>query len=391
MNSDQNRQHDSTQKASGMAANFVRAWSAWVLLLFSASAFAHQASSSFLTLKVDNATVAMRWDIALRDADRVLHLDTNGDGTITWGEVRVRETDLLHYAHAHLQVSSDGQPCPASSSEPLMIDTHSDGTYAVLQSTLTCAAPVSALDISYHFLFDLDPTHRGLLNLQYGKQTQSDVFGPETQTRHLLLQAPSKLRLLGQYMNVGIWHIWTGYDHMLFLLTLLLPAVMIYRPPSWQPVERLRPAAVDMLKTVTAFTLAHSITLTLAVLGIVRPSPPVIEALIAFSILITALNNLRPTFTHARWFLAFGFGLIHGFGFANVLVDLALPRTSLAIALAGFNLGVECGQMVIVMIAFPLIYVLRRKPFYLPVILRGGSALAGVMAGVWMVQRLAVL
>jgi hypothetical protein len=376
---------------SRRCAVVVRTMFVALLCTCSHAAFAHQSSSSYLTLKVDGATVAMRWDIALRDADRVLHLDKNGDGTITWGEVRVRETDLENYAHANLAISSDGHPCPATHSEPLMIDTHSDGTYAVLQSTLTCAAPVTSLDIAYHFLFDFDPTHRGLLNLQYGKQTQSDVFGPDRQTQHILLQAPSKLKLLGDYMNVGIWHIWTGYDHMLFLLTLLLPAVMIYRKPTWQPVERLRPAALDMLKTVTAFTLAHSVTLTLAVLGIVRPSPPIIEALIAFSILVTALNNLRPTFTHARWFLAFGFGLIHGFGFANVLVDLALPRTSLAIALAGFNLGVECGQMVVVLIAFPLIFVLRRKSFYRPWILRGGSALAALLAGVWMVQRIAAI
>ncbi len=157
-----------------------------------------------------------------------------------------------------------------------------------------------------------------------------------------------------------MWHIWIGFDHILFLLSLLLPAVLIWRASRWQAVETFRAAFVDVFRIVTSFTVAHSITLSLATLGFVSLPSRWVESAIAASVVLAALNNLWPLFHGRRWMVAFGFGLIHGFGFASVLVDLGLPRETLVLALVGFNLGVEAGQLAIVALFLPLAFALRR-------------------------------
>ena len=185
----------------------------------------------------------------------------------------------------------------------------------------------------------------------------------------------------------GIHHIWTGYDHLLFLLMLLLPSVLIREGKGWRPVDRLRPALIETTKIVTAFTVAHSITLTLAALGKVNISSRIIEPAIAASIILTALNNIRPMLGRREWMVAFGFGLIHGFGFAGALAEMELPTNALAVSLFSFNAGVEVGQMAVVALVVPGIYLARTRPWYFRYILRGGS-LAGIyLAAIWFAER----
>jgi hypothetical protein len=241
--------------------------------------------------------------------------------------------------------------------------------------------------VGYHLLFDLDPQHRGLLRVDYQGNTHTAVFSPERNVQAIELTTFSPWRELFAYGREGVWHIWIGFDHILFLLTLMLPAVLVYQKPQWQSVDKLRPAVIDMLKIVTSFTVAHSLTLSLAVLKIVSIWPRLVESTIAFSVLITALNNLYPLFHSSRWTLAFLFGLVHGFGFANVLLDLGLPAGTLAIALLGFNLGVEIGQVVIVALLFPMAYLIRHTRFYQSYVLRGGSIATAAVASIWMFER----
>jgi hypothetical protein len=186
----------------------------------------------------------------------------------------------------------------------------------------------------------------------------------------------------------GVWHIWNGYDHILFLLTLLLPAVLFLKNRRWQPVGKLSEAIIDTLKIVTAFTLAHSITLSLATLQILTLPSRFVESLIAFSVIVAAINNLVPIFRGSRWVVAFGFGLIHGFGFATVLQDLGLSTNQLALSLLGFNLGVELGQLVIVLVYLPFAYLFRGSYFYRWGLLRAGSVMAATVASFWLFERL---
>ena len=361
-----------------------------VALCAAAPVWAHKPSDSYLALTLpqsaDAAAFDGQWDIALRDLDFVIGLDADGDGDITWGELRARHADIAAYALARLSVAADRAPCRVTVGEQL-VDRHTDGAYSVLPLRVTCAAPPSEIELGYRLFADIDPQHRGLLRLQAGGGTRTAVLGPQAPTQRFTLAQPSRWRQFVAYGAEGVWHIWIGFDHILFLLSLLLPAVLQWRKPAWVPVQRFAPALIDVLKIVTAFTVAHSITLSLATLGVVGLPSRAVESAIAASVVLAALNNVWPLFQRRRWMVAFAFGLIHGFGFASVLADLGLPQGALLLALVGFNLGVEAGQLAIVALFLPLAYGLRTTGLYQRLILVGGSLLIAALAALWFAER----
>ncbi|MFA6902175.1 MAG: HupE/UreJ family protein [Gallionellaceae bacterium] len=359
---------------------------AFILLVFSCAALAHKPSDSYLILKIDTATIQGQWDIALRDLDFAIGLDGNGNGEISWGELRARHTAIAAYALPRLKIQTEGETCPLRATEH-MVDKHSDGAYAVLKFTAECSKPLTAVDLNYSLLFDVDPQHKGLLRLEYKGKTTTAIFSPDKAVQHFRLAETTLLRQFFDYAAEGVWHIWIGFDHILFLLSLLLPAVLYRSKKHWLAVPGLRPALIDVLKIVTAFTLAHSITLTLATLGVVTLPSRLVESAIAASVVLSALNNIYPVVEGRRWVVAFAFGLIHGFGFASVLADLGLPQDALLLALVGFNLGVEGGQLAIVGVFLPLAYKLRNTLFYRRVVLFAGSILIILLASVWLVER----
>lgn len=366
-----------------------RFWCWIVACLLCAPAWAHKPSDSYLTLRGEADGIAVRWDLALRDLDYVLQLDRDGNGELTWGEVRQRTPDIEKLAIAKLAFASQGTACPLQSAGPLMLDKHSDGTYAVLTLRAHCQQLAETVQVTYAMLFDVDPTHRGLVQwTPAGAATpQALVFAADSARQNLKLAAPSGWETLRQYVVEGIWHIWIGFDHILFLVALLLPAVLVHQGRSWTPTPSLRAATLDVLKVVTAFTVAHSITLSLAVLGLISLPSRLVESVIAASVVVAALNNLRGTVDKKRWVMAFVFGLVHGFGFASVLADLGLPQGALALALVGFNLGVELGQLAIVTAFLPLAFLLRATAFYRIGVLRLGSLVVALVASWWFVQR----
>lgn len=361
-------------------------------LLLCASAWAHKPSDSHLTLRAapDSSDIAVRWDIALRDLDYVLQLDRDGNGELNWGEVRQREADIVSLANSRLALSAGGAACPWAATQPLMLDKHSDGTYAVLQMNARCASLAGGLKARYSLFFDVDPTHRGLVQwVAPGSATaQALIFGTESAEQSLALLPAGAWQTLGQYLVDGVWHIWIGYDHILFLLALLLPAVLVRREGRWEPAPQLGGAVKEVFKVVTAFTLAHSITLSLAALEVITLPSRWVESAIAASVIVAALSNLRGGGESRRWVMAFVFGLIHGFGFASVLADLGLPKDALVLALVGFNVGVELGQLAIVAVFLPLAFSLRGTRFYRAGVLKGGSVLVAMLAAWWLVQRL---
>lgn len=349
-------------------------------------ATAHKPSDSYLTLTVTDDRVEGRWDIALRDLDHAIGLDRDGDGALTWGEVKDRHRNIASYALARLAITTPSGACTIQA-KPQLFETHSDGGYTVLPFGADCPGSRDDLSLRYRLFFDLDPLHRGLLQIRKNGAVATAVLSPDAPVFRWHGTEKGWLGNFVSFIREGVWHILIGFDHILFLTCLLLPAGLRRESGAWRRVADWRDAAGPVFRTVTAFTIAHSITLAVAALGLVVLPSWLVESVIAGSIIVAALNNIWPVVMRRLWILAFAFGLIHGFGFASVLADLGLPQTALVASLLGFNLGVEIGQLAIVAITLPPIYALRHLGLYPRLILPAGSTITAIVAAVWLVER----
>jgi HupE / UreJ protein len=352
------------------------------LIMLGASAAAHQPSDAYLTLKVNETGADGRLDMALRDLEQAIGLDRDQDGRITWGEVRQREPEIAAYALARLELAVGEMSCQTAPAT-LALDRHGQNAYAVLGFTARCPPAFARLDLRYSLLFDLDPSHRGLLNLAWAEVSSTAVLGPATGTLHLERGAAETWPVLASYVREGFRHILIGYDHVLFLLALLL-SVMLRLARGGSDLRR---ALIELAAVVSAFTVGHSITLALAALGVVDPPSRLVESLIALSVVLAALNNLVPLVQRRIWLIALGFGLIHGFGFAGVLRELGLPDRSLIVALFGFNVGVELGQFAVVALFVPVVLAIERLHLYPQLVMQVGSSVVAVVAVVWLLER----
>ncbi|MDE2449859.1 MAG: HupE/UreJ family protein [Gammaproteobacteria bacterium] len=397
------------------------------LALNSLPAFAHKESDAYLTLRTvpaDSHVLEGQWDIALRDLDFALGIDSNHDGKITWGEVRAHRTAIETYALQRLAIKGDGLTC-AMSPTGQEIDDHTDGAYDVIEFRSTCDKDIPAkLAVVYRLFEDVDPYHRGIVAIHANGITTGAVLGPEDPVATLDLRRPDRWQEFRSFVTDGVWHIWTGIDHLLFIMSLLLPAVMMRRrrddPGSgeadwtggggalvagaggtggtwvaartmaryeWVPVRSWWPAFIDVIKVISGFTLSHSVTLTLATLGIIDLPSRLVESGIAISVIVAAANNLYPIVRQRIWLIAFAFGFVHGLGFASALYGLQLPPLSMAASLGGFNVGVELGQEAIVLAIMPVAFLLRRTRFYRDGVLRWGSVIIIALATGWLIQR----
>ena len=353
-------------------------------------AHAHKSSDSYLQIDAGKTGTTLRWDIALRDLDAALDLDADEDGKLTWAEVKTAWPRVQDYALARLQV--DG--CALRVIDRAL-ERRNDGAYAVMFLASDCvlsAAPV----MRYSLFREVDPTHRGIVRVQRAGEPLALLMLDPTQAvaassptaENVALDEPA-LSSRWEFLRDGIRHILTGYDHVLFLLCLLLPSVMRRTPEGWRPVERLSQAVLPVVGIVSAFTVAHSITLALAATKVVSLSPAFIEPAIAVTIILAALDNVWPIFPVRRVVVTFFFGLIHGFGFAGVLAELNLPTSAFAWALLQFNVGLELGQLLIVVCVTALLFLLRQRPHYPSWVIRGGSFAAILVGVLWLIERTA--
>ena len=356
------------------------------MLLLNMAAHAHIASNGFLVAHVNGRLISGSYELAVRDAELAVGVDADHDGKVTWGELKGAAPAITSYVQDHLGLAAQGSACELTF-QAMQINDRVDGTYVWLPFSARCPSVVEQLTIRYSLMDGIDPSHRGLLTLNAGDAVQTAVLDGKTAQAAFAVFAPSKWRAFVEYLHAGIWHILSGIDHLLFLLSLLLPAVLFRKEGRWEPVAQARPALISILKVVTAFTLAHSITLTLAALDVVRLPSRLTESVIAASIIIAALNNIFPIVTESRARIAFAFGLLHGFGFASVLSDMGLPHGARVISLLAFNLGIETGQLAVVLTVMPIIYGIRAGTFYRRGVMPWGSAIIAAIATVWLVQR----
>jgi HupE / UreJ protein len=372
---------------------FFERLAALALLSAAFAAQAHKASDAYVQLTGSAQGLTVRVDVALRDLDAVLDIDADGNGQLTWGEVRAAWPSIDAYVSSHVQVAGCALATPTHA-----LERRADGVYAALSYASPCV-PQAAPPVRYTVFADVDPTHRGIARIALpGQADLVRVLDPR-QPQALAAATPGSAVSMASaapiidapagFLQEGIHHIVTGYDHVLFLMCLLFPAVMRRTPKGWQPLPTLREALWPVIGIVTAFTVAHSITLALAALKWVSLPGWFIEPAIAATIVLAALNNLWPIFGGRVARVTFAFGLLHGFGFAGVLGELNLPGLQFAWALLQFNIGLELGQVVIVLVAVSAMFMARRSLGYVPVVIRSGSVAAMALAMLWLVERTA--
>jgi tetratricopeptide (TPR) repeat protein len=356
---------------------------------------AHAVGKSSLQLDLAGSLLTGSWRVGAADLDPVLGLDENGDRRVDAEELARASAAIGEYLASRLEVAASGAACAMLVREPRL-----EGPDLIARVEVRCDAlgEHDDLQLRYDLFFEHDSSHQGLLRVTRGDVSQSAVFTHRGRVHTIVARAPSAWQAARGHLLQGIWHIALGYDHLAFLLTLLLPAVLVRRAAparaspwglsgAWEPLSSAWPAWRRVLRIVTAFTLAHSITLSLASLGVVRPPERLVEIVIAASVVMAALDNLLSLVGPRSYLLAFVFGLVHGFGFANALDELGLPKGHELLALFGFNLGVEFGQLAVVLVVLPLALVLRRSPRYVPWALRGGSAAIAALALFWVLER----
>jgi hypothetical protein len=315
------------------------------LLLAPRTVLAHQASTVYLQLTIAGRDATLSARVAAEDLGEPTGLSPLIVPSRAQFE-RHRER-AMQYIAEHLRLSLDHASCPLRPDTVSLAprDDRFDVTFTYVAS---CPRQIDVLTIHDDLFFDVDPRHQALLSVRAFGTTQQHVL--RIDHRDVTVRGePSRLAQAREYTMLGIEHILTGYDHLAFLLALLVLAAA--RPR--------REGFVQVLSVVTAFTVAHTITLALAVTGVVRLPSRVVESAIALSIAYVALENvLRPS-PRPRWPLTFAFGLVHGLGFASALAETGLPARGTALALVAFNVGVEMGQLAVVMLVYPMLRVLH--------------------------------
>ena len=353
-----------------------------LLSALSKPVFAHDPGMSFANVQVLKNKIILQISFALTDMETIVIIDSNYDNQFSQSELHKAYTQLTNLFEKAIEARIENRLIGADS-----IEFSIELNESLIVSLAYEKMKTGQFSLYMPVLKQLPRGHRQYLLINNYNGTYQNVLSASSAPVIFDFKADNSVNTIKLYFTQGIYHIFSGFDHILFLLTLLLPAVLVINNNQYRCVENLMPGLIDTVKIVTAFTLAHSITLGLAVFQVVQLSGHFVEAVIAFSIIVCAANNLKPILPASRWSLAFGFGFIHGFGFANALISLGLESKNSIVPLLGFNLGIETGQLVIVLIVLPVIYMIRDTMVFRIGIFKGGSIASILIASTWMIER----
>ncbi|MEO3680818.1 HupE/UreJ family protein [Shewanella vesiculosa] len=356
-----------------------------LLLLFSHVSFGHQMSTSYLAVNLDKqGQVDGTWQVRLFDINQIVSIDDNQDGQLTWAELQAHQVAVMDYLRASLMISRQ-QDCPLSFNPIQQIDQHFSEGYLVSSFNAACDSS-GPLSINYNAFFNIDSDHKAITTIITSDHQYARVISNDNRIILINLGESQVSDTFAEYVYQGIIHIWKGTDHVLFLLALLLTCVLVREQRKWNPIDNPKQIFKDTAWIITAFTLAHSVTLTATALGILNFSSHWVELGIALSVLFAALNNVWPIVLRLGW-ITFAFGLLHGMGFAGVLGELGLPENQKLLAILAFNVGVEIGQLAILALVLPLLIFLRHTNWYRNWGMQLGSIAIGLMAIQWSVER----
>lgn len=334
-------------------------------------ALAHRTNLSTSVVKIDGREVSYELTVSAHDLAVAVGIETDLIAPVPRQALAAREADIGRYVGDRLYFEGSGARCVQKNSA---IDLNNLPDTVILRLAYVCPAGSSAVRLSYSVFFDIDDNHRAIGTIDAGGGVQEFLFEPGLNDIEVAVEGPSPevdpWHTAARFLMLGIEHIVTGYDHLLFVLALLLVSVRF----------------MNLLKIVTAFTLAHAVTLSLAWFGIIDLPSRLVEVVIAISITYVAAENVLGRRLARRWFIAFGFGLVHGLGFFGILRQIVLPGSGAVIPLVAFNLGVEAGQVAILAVFYPLQRLVFEKPWY-DRAMRVCSAAILLLAVIWIVQR----
>jgi hypothetical protein len=350
-----------------------------VLAVLAAPAAAHQSSIKYVDVTVDGADAAVAITVAPGDLVEPMHLPADATPTAA----QAAAAPIAPYVAGWLALAlGDGRACPAAVAHA---SPDLDGRFVVVAWRATCPAAIDALALDFHGFFAVDARHEAILTVHAAGDDAEPAIVRATEP--VITMRAGETQSLLAWVRLGMHHIYSGRDHISFVLALLL-VVMLAHGTGWttrSPLDTAKRTAT----IVTAFTIAHSLSLIAASLGWVSLPGRFVESAIAASIVYTAIENMIAPATRWRYALAFGFGLVHGMGFASALEAL-LPPTHVIAPLLGFNLGVELGQLTIVLVALPLFYLAARglgAARYRRVLLPILSSLILVFGLNWLIAR----
>ena len=373
------------------------AWRMSIALILAAlaggRAWAHNVGDSYLYLQIYEESVSGRFEIALSDLNHALEL-SGPDLEINAENLDEKIDFLKNYYLDHVTISDDRGPLSIEFKAHDLLNV--EGGYLRLPFDLGGLDGVPpTLTFDYAVLFDQEPSHRGFLLVEHNWATGtfanenrvSLVFSHSSRRQTFELTSSGRLRGFLALARLGAEHMWLGLDHIFFLIALLLPAVLHREDKGWQALGSFRPALWNVVIIVTAFAAAHAVALALAALGVLRLPEALVETVIAASTTLAAANILFPLFRRGTWLIIFGLSLFHGMGFAAGLMDLNVLGEHLALSVVAFNLGVELGQVLIVAVLFPLLFLVRRLWLYRKVVLPVAAVGMILVSGVWVIER----
>jgi hydrogenase/urease accessory protein HupE len=354
------------------ASSFVIRHSSLVICIWlglTGSLFAHDPGLSTANLRVADGRLEATLTFARADVESLVRLDVDGDGNASRAEFEAARSQLETLARGAFEIRVSTRQ--VSGSVVAIEFDESDAVHFQLNFAIGSDSKISVLPI---LLARLPYGHRQYLS---AVDANGVLLGRQMLSRgadlYTIEHTSTGRKEFGQFLFLGVEHILTGYDHLVFLFALLLAGGSL----------------VSAGKIITSFTLAHSITLALATMNVIRLPASIVEPLIAISIVYVGVENLLRRDVRRRWLVTFAFGLVHGFGFASVLRELGVGAggTGLLMPLFSFNLGVELGQLVIAGLAFPLIWRLRYSPTFLARYAPACSVLIILAGGYWFIER----
>lgn len=335
-------------------------------------AWAHDPGLSYVELRLQAEQLSGHVTFSQVDVERLVRLDVNGDGKLTDQEIKIALPALKRLIGGAFEVRFSGESVACDVGEVSF-----DSSNAIHFFVSWPRKPGSSLRFRSAILAVLPFGHRQFVSArdEAGSLLGERILDSQGPGFDVDLTAAGRSRLLSarEFVLLGVRHILTGYDHILFLFGLLIVGGKF----------------AEAAKIITAFTLAHSITLALATLDLVRVAPRITEPLIAASIVYVGLENILGADLRRRWLLTFGFGLIHGFGFSSVLRELGIGahRGGIALPLFSFNLGVELGQAAIAAVVLPIIWRLQKAADFTSRYVPAGSMLVTLVGTYWLIQR----